>query len=165
MLTLTLNSACPVPPLSAGIADRLLIARLSLDPSGDVMTDDPELFTVLASLPKDQTSWDYLLGAWKRAKVEEGRARKVSRRSLPINPSKEARGIIHPQVPHFKEAYETSERQSSSVEADLDLGLPARADTAPCTASAGTGGTRRNPRPAHELCRAGSSRPLNVPRK
>lgn len=69
----TMSSA---PQLSASVADQILIARLSLDPNGDVMSDDAEHITILASLPKGQTSWDYLIACWKKARAEEGRVRK-----------------------------------------------------------------------------------------
>lgn len=41
------------------------------------MSDDAEHITILASLPKGQTSWDYLVACWKKARVEEGRVRKA----------------------------------------------------------------------------------------
>lgn len=56
------------PRLSAEIADRILIARLSL--SSEIMTDDPEIVTVLASLPEDLTIFEYLLACWKRVLLE-----------------------------------------------------------------------------------------------
>lgn len=67
-----------MPTLDPSLADRVLIARLSLDPQGDVMSDDAEKLQVLASLPEDSTSWDYLCTAWKRCRAEEMRVRKVS---------------------------------------------------------------------------------------
>ncbi|KAG6816241.1 hypothetical protein H0H87_007478 [Tephrocybe sp. NHM501043] len=51
-------------PLDADIADRILIARLELDPGA--MSDDLEYLPVLASLPAQQTTFEYLVGAWKR---------------------------------------------------------------------------------------------------
>lgn len=69
------DSAAP-PQLTASVADQILIARLSLDPSGDVMSDDAEHISTLASLPHGQTSWDYLVACWKRARAEESRVRK-----------------------------------------------------------------------------------------
>ncbi|SNX83910.1 related to UFD2 - ubiquitin fusion degradation protein [Melanopsichium pennsylvanicum] len=62
--------------LTASIADQILIARLSLDPTADVMSDDADHITILASLPKGQTSWDYIIACWKNARVEESRLRK-----------------------------------------------------------------------------------------
>ncbi|KAJ6613305.1 ubiquitin elongating factor core-domain-containing protein [Mycena sp. CBHHK59/15] len=50
--------------LSGDTVDRLLIARLELDPSR--MTDDLEYLPVLASLPAQQTTFEYLVGCWKR---------------------------------------------------------------------------------------------------
>ncbi|GLB38346.1 putative ubiquitin elongating factor core [Lyophyllum shimeji] len=53
--------------LSADLADRLLIARLELDPRA--MSDDLEFLPVLASLPAGETVFEYLVGAWKRLNV------------------------------------------------------------------------------------------------
>ncbi|KAI0769012.1 ubiquitin conjugation factor E4 [Trametes elegans] len=50
--------------LSSEIADRTLIARLELDPQS--MSDDLEFLPVLASLPSQQTVFEYLVGCWKR---------------------------------------------------------------------------------------------------
>ncbi|KAG5648373.1 hypothetical protein DXG03_004945 [Asterophora parasitica] len=50
--------------LNVDLADRLLIARLELDPSA--MSDDLDFLPVLSSLPPGQTSFEYLVGAWKR---------------------------------------------------------------------------------------------------
>ncbi|KAJ8523244.1 hypothetical protein ONZ45_g319 [Pleurotus djamor] len=50
--------------LSESILDRLLIARLELDP--EQMTDDLEYLPVLVSLPRDQTIFEYLVSCWKR---------------------------------------------------------------------------------------------------
>ncbi|KAG9122026.1 hypothetical protein FRC07_001760, partial [Ceratobasidium sp. 392] len=59
------NPSIPQPiKLTADFADRLLIERLSLDPRSP--TEDPELLTVLVSLPPLQTSLGYLVGCWKR---------------------------------------------------------------------------------------------------
>ncbi|EEB99325.1 hypothetical protein MPER_01016, partial [Moniliophthora perniciosa FA553] len=44
--------------------DRLLIARLEVDPQN--MSDDLEFLPVLASLPPQQTIFEYLVGCWKR---------------------------------------------------------------------------------------------------
>lgn len=69
-------SADPTP--LPEIADRILIARLSLDAEGNVMSDDSDQLAVLASLPKGQTSYDYLVGAWKRCRAQESKTRKVN---------------------------------------------------------------------------------------
>ncbi|KAG6900051.1 hypothetical protein C0993_003682 [Termitomyces sp. T159_Od127] len=53
-----------IEPLTVDLADRILIARLELDPSA--MSDDLEYLPVLASLPAQQTTFEYLVGAWKR---------------------------------------------------------------------------------------------------
>ncbi|KAJ7095825.1 ubiquitin elongating factor core-domain-containing protein [Mycena belliarum] len=50
--------------LNGDIIDRLLIARLELDPSA--MTDDLDFLPVIASLPPQQTTFEYLVGCWKR---------------------------------------------------------------------------------------------------
>ncbi|KIO02810.1 hypothetical protein M404DRAFT_27705 [Pisolithus tinctorius Marx 270] len=54
------------PPLrlSGEILDRLLIARLELDPHA--MSDDLDYVPVLASLPDQMTVFEYLVGCWKR---------------------------------------------------------------------------------------------------
>lgn len=67
-----------VPKLSTSMADRIMLSRLSLDPVNDVMSDDADKLTALASLPKGETCWDYLVACWKRAKQEQNRLRKVS---------------------------------------------------------------------------------------
>ncbi|GAA6060451.1 hypothetical protein JCM10212_000044 [Sporobolomyces blumeae] len=54
--------------LRAEWTDRLILSRLSLTP--DHMTDDPELVTVIASLPRDETAFQYLGGCWKRERAE-----------------------------------------------------------------------------------------------
>ena len=54
----------PKPAPSVEIADRLLIARLELDPRG--MYDDPELLTVIASFPPELTVFEYLVQCWQR---------------------------------------------------------------------------------------------------
>ncbi|KAJ1025115.1 hypothetical protein NDA16_002621 [Ustilago loliicola] len=74
---LSSESTGSAPKLSSSIADQILIARLSLDPDGDVMSDDAEHITILASLPKGQTSWDYLIACWKKARAEDSRVRKT----------------------------------------------------------------------------------------
>ncbi|KAF5369482.1 hypothetical protein D9758_002753 [Tetrapyrgos nigripes] len=57
----------PLPRLSADLFDRLLIARLEIDPQ--TMTDDLEYLPVLASLPPQQTVFEFLIGCWKRLNV------------------------------------------------------------------------------------------------
>ncbi|KAH0586206.1 hypothetical protein H2248_007462 [Termitomyces sp. 'cryptogamus'] len=54
--------------LNADLADRILIARLELDPGAmwQVKCDDLEYLPVLASLPAQQTTFEYLVGTWKR---------------------------------------------------------------------------------------------------
>ncbi|KAI0346029.1 hypothetical protein BDW22DRAFT_1353692 [Trametopsis cervina] len=67
-LAAELQSESQDPPsptrLTVDIADRLLIARLELDPQG--MSDDLEYLPVLASLPPQLTVFEYLVGCWKR---------------------------------------------------------------------------------------------------
>ncbi|CDZ97514.1 Ubiquitin fusion degradation protein-2 [Phaffia rhodozyma] len=46
------------------LADRILIARLSLDPNS--MTDDVDELQVLANIPEKETIFEYLVGCWKR---------------------------------------------------------------------------------------------------
>ncbi|ORY88496.1 ubiquitin elongating factor core-domain-containing protein [Leucosporidium creatinivorum] len=65
----TEEPSLPTPlKLNSEWTDRLLLARLSLSPAN--MTDDPELITVVASLPADLTAFEYLGGAWKRERAE-----------------------------------------------------------------------------------------------
>lgn len=70
-------------PLRIDLADRLLLARLSLSPSN--MNDDPETATVLASLPENQTAFEYLGSCWRRERAERFKvvAKKVSLRACP----------------------------------------------------------------------------------
>ncbi|KAF7298968.1 U-box domain-containing protein [Mycena indigotica] len=51
--------------LTTDIIDRLLIARLEMDPGN--MSDDLDFLPVLASLPAQQTIFEYLVGCWKRS--------------------------------------------------------------------------------------------------
>nr|KIR85337.1 ubiquitin-conjugation factor E4 B [Cryptococcus tetragattii IND107] len=48
------------------LADRLLIARLSMDPTLMAQSDDPDVLTILAGLPQNETVFEYLAGCWKR---------------------------------------------------------------------------------------------------
>ncbi|PBK97395.1 hypothetical protein ARMGADRAFT_987069 [Armillaria gallica] len=50
--------------LDENLVDRLLIARLEIDPQQ--MSDDLEYMPVLVSLPPQQTVFEYLVGCWKR---------------------------------------------------------------------------------------------------
>jgi ubiquitin conjugation factor E4 B len=50
--------------LDGDLADRLLIARLELDPQS--MSDDLDYLPVLSSLPPQLTTFGYLVSAWKR---------------------------------------------------------------------------------------------------
>ncbi|POY75438.1 hypothetical protein BMF94_1509 [Rhodotorula taiwanensis] len=56
-------------PLRIDLADRLLLARLSLSPS-NMNDDDFEQATVLASLPENQTAFEYLGSCWRRERAE-----------------------------------------------------------------------------------------------
>ncbi|GAA5956492.1 hypothetical protein JCM8115_000586 [Rhodotorula mucilaginosa] len=56
-------------PLRIDLADRLLLARLSLSPS-NMNDDDFEMATVLASLPANETAFEYLGGCWRRERAE-----------------------------------------------------------------------------------------------
>ncbi|GAA5865602.1 hypothetical protein JCM8547_007662 [Rhodosporidiobolus lusitaniae] len=64
--------------LSPPLTDRLLLSRLSL-PSSE--TEDPILLTVIASLPSQQTAFEYLAGCWKRERRE--RLAVTSKREAP----------------------------------------------------------------------------------
>ncbi|GAA5985530.1 hypothetical protein JCM10908_007012 [Rhodotorula pacifica] len=56
-------------PLRIDLADRLLLARLSLSPS-NMNDDDFETATVLASLPPNETAFEYLGACWRRERAE-----------------------------------------------------------------------------------------------
>ncbi|CAD6576435.1 MAG: hypothetical protein TREMPRED_001677 [Tremellales sp. Tagirdzhanova-0007] len=55
-------------PLSTtlDLSDRLLIARLTLDPTAMENSDDVDVLTILAGLPRSETIFEYLTGCWKR---------------------------------------------------------------------------------------------------
>ncbi|PPQ91665.1 hypothetical protein CVT25_012878 [Psilocybe cyanescens] len=57
----------PNDKLSIDLLDRLLIARLELNPQ--TMTDDLDYLPVLVSLPPQQTVFEYLVGCWKRLNI------------------------------------------------------------------------------------------------
>jgi ubiquitin conjugation factor E4 B len=71
-------------PLRIDLADRLLLARLSLSPS-NMNDDDFEMATVLASLPANETAFEYLGGCWRRERAERFKvvAKKVRRPPSP----------------------------------------------------------------------------------
>ncbi|CAE7116128.1 unnamed protein product [Rhizoctonia solani] len=75
--------------LEADLADRLLIDRLSLDPRSS--TEDPELLTVLVSLPPLETSLGYLVGCWKRIQAIRTQ---LSRRPPPLADLQRATEIL-----------------------------------------------------------------------
>ena len=60
------------------MADQLLIARLQLDPAGEIDASDADKLAALASLDSEETSWDYLVKAWRRSKAEEQSLKRVS---------------------------------------------------------------------------------------
>ncbi|KAF8139503.1 ubiquitin elongating factor core-domain-containing protein [Mycena galopus ATCC 62051] len=70
-----------VVPLNGDIIDRLLISRLELDPSN--MTDDLDFLPVLASLPPQQTTFEYLVGCWKR--VNSARSALMKKAYSPVD--------------------------------------------------------------------------------
>ncbi|KAF9483478.1 hypothetical protein BDN70DRAFT_873762 [Pholiota conissans] len=53
--------------LSIELLDRVLIARLELNPQN--MTDELDYLPVLVSLPPQQTIFEYLIGCWKRLNI------------------------------------------------------------------------------------------------
>ncbi|KAG7088410.1 hypothetical protein E1B28_012407 [Marasmius oreades] len=71
----------PLPRLSGDIIDRLLIARLEIDPQN--MSDDLEFLPVLASLPPQQTIFEYLVGCWKR--INSTRSALIKRGYSPVD--------------------------------------------------------------------------------
>ncbi|KAJ7044177.1 ubiquitin conjugation factor E4 [Mycena alexandri] len=68
-------------PLNGDIIDRLLISRLELDPTN--MSDDLEFLPVLASLPPQQTTFEYLVGCWKR--LNSARSSLVKKSYSPVD--------------------------------------------------------------------------------
>ncbi|KAI5989101.1 ubiquitin elongating factor core-domain-containing protein [Pisolithus albus] len=74
--------------LSGEILDRLLIARLELDPHA--MSDDLEYVPVLASLPAQMTVFEYLVGCWKRL----NKARNDLLRRNPVNEMQQASVLL-----------------------------------------------------------------------
>ena len=66
--------------LSTDIVDRLLIARLELDPQS--MTDDLDYLPVLTSLPPEQTIFEYLVGCWMRQNQIRSALLKKVRRTI-----------------------------------------------------------------------------------
>ncbi|KAF8315752.1 ubiquitin elongating factor core-domain-containing protein [Cantharellus anzutake] len=63
-IELTSDGSTLPSPLSVDILDQVMIARLEIDPS--YISDDPEIITVISSLPSEQTIFEYLVGCWKR---------------------------------------------------------------------------------------------------
>ncbi|KAF8843284.1 hypothetical protein BDN67DRAFT_946028 [Paxillus ammoniavirescens] len=74
--------------LSRNIADRLLIARLELDPNA--MSDDLDYVAVLASLPAQMTVFEYLIGCWKRVNS----ARTNLMKKNPVNEVQQASAVL-----------------------------------------------------------------------
>ncbi|TIB05941.1 hypothetical protein E3P96_00778 [Wallemia ichthyophaga] len=62
--------------LTPDLIDQALIARLNLDPNA--MMDDAEMLTVIASLPANQTTFEYLVGAWRRARGQALQLSKIN---------------------------------------------------------------------------------------
>ncbi|ODO06452.1 ubiquitin-conjugation factor E4 B [Cryptococcus wingfieldii CBS 7118] len=60
------------------LIDRLLIARLSLDPAVMAKSDDSDKLTILAGLPQSETVFEYLAGCWKRIYIANKDAQKYS---------------------------------------------------------------------------------------
>lgn len=52
--------------VSLDLRDRLLVARLQLDPAAMADSDDPDQLMVLSGMPTDETVFEYLTGCWKR---------------------------------------------------------------------------------------------------
>lgn len=66
-----------MPAASPDIADRILIARLSLDVDELSKSEDADKKAVAASLPRGITSFDYLVGAWRRCLAQQPHVRKT----------------------------------------------------------------------------------------
>ncbi|KAG8832211.1 hypothetical protein FRC17_001747 [Serendipita sp. 399] len=80
----------PLPIRAKGeYADRLLIARLELDPQA--MVDDPEQMIIQTQLPSDQTCFEYLVGCWKRLITQRSA---VIKRNPPSKDLEQASALI-----------------------------------------------------------------------
>ena len=85
--------------LGSGIADRLLIARLDINPetmscvlyrlsqslSNSHYSDDLEYLPALATLPSQQTVFEYLVGCWKRQNAIRAT---LSKKVMTLSPTK-----------------------------------------------------------------------------
>lgn len=69
------HKALQTKKLTPDLIDQALIARLNLDPNA--MMDDGEMLTVIASLPANQTTFEYLVGAWRRARGQAVQLNKI----------------------------------------------------------------------------------------
>ncbi|TIC23758.1 hypothetical protein E3Q12_01831 [Wallemia mellicola] len=80
------HKALQAKKLTPDLIDQALIARLNLDPNA--MMDDGEMLTVIASLPSNQTTFEYLVGAWRRA-----RGQAVQLNKIDYSPADKQRGM------------------------------------------------------------------------
>jgi len=55
--------------LTGDLAERVIFSRLSLDRTELARSSDPDLLAMSASLPPAQTSFEYLVQAWRRAQA------------------------------------------------------------------------------------------------
>ncbi|KAG8849515.1 hypothetical protein FRC20_002284, partial [Serendipita sp. 405] len=70
-------------------ADRLLIARLELDPQA--MVDDQEQLIIQELIPPQQTCFEYLVGCWKRLVTQRSA---IVKRNLPQKDFEQASALI-----------------------------------------------------------------------
>ncbi|KAF9046597.1 ubiquitin elongating factor core-domain-containing protein [Panaeolus papilionaceus] len=79
----------PNDKLTLDILDRLLIARLELDPQ--VMTDELDYLPIMVSLPPQQTVFEYLVGCWKR--LNAARSALIKKNYTPVDRENAEKGL------------------------------------------------------------------------
>jgi ubiquitin conjugation factor E4 B len=73
------NSDRPRPlRTTLDLIDRLLIARLQIDPSVLASSSDPDQLAVLAGLPQNETVFEYLTGCWRRLYIANRETNRIS---------------------------------------------------------------------------------------
>ncbi|GAA5833631.1 hypothetical protein JCM3766R1_002595 [Sporobolomyces carnicolor] len=77
--------------IKADYTDRLILSKLSLTP--EHMTEDPELVTVIASLPRHETAFQYLGACWKRERAE--RYKVVLKKDSDPEEAKQRLGVLN----------------------------------------------------------------------
>lgn len=96
--SVSITDATQPIPINSEIIDRLLIARLEIDPQSmsyvdthlilnrfsSIIRDDLEYLPVVASLPAQQTVFEYLVGCWKRVNIARSTLQKKVCSSLKL---------------------------------------------------------------------------------